>query len=353
MYYQGVNRGLFVTTPGKYTVALVMALGFIAIASGYNGIYLSVSLGFAVLIISGLLSEKFMYHYELESIEGVLAEPRTPFSVNFRVSNLSPDISIYGIENWILEKTPKLPRIREKMKPLMQATVLLLEPGSSKQVTGQCLGMERGLYREFTALQRTLYPFGLLAKFKLSTIPADIAILPAFDETLAAALRESLGRRLSGTGLETQFHSHRPYSQRDSRRFVDWKKSAGREPSEWVLKVFESFTEDFGVYLDPCWDWTGALTDEVQYEGQLSALRTACEIVRECGRRLVLPTERGLVSGYEASVRALVEAPRLALRGSGLPGVASSKPVSGIYWRLQLRGREFGWSTEPIHVEED
>ncbi len=350
MYYRSVNRGVFLTSPGRYTIGLVMALGLIAIASSYNGIYLAVSLGMAILIVSGLLSEKVMRHYELVDVAPVTAEPNTPFSVKFRASNQSDELNLYGIENLVLPPTEKFPRITDKIKPLMKSIAVTLPPSSISEISGTCSGLARGLYRKFVVLQRTLYPFGLLAKFKLDELNTHIAILPGYDEKLAKRLREEIQKRISGNGIDQQFHSHRPFTARDSLRNVDWKKSAGRDQPSWVLKVYESFVEDFGILLSL--DWTAAANapTEAAYEEHLSHLRTVCEVVRESGRRLLLSDDEiTFWSGYDACINALVQAPKFESRHLGIV-VPATKITPGSYVQLSVAGDYPQWGKEPVRV---
>lgn len=328
MYYRSVNRGVTLTSPGRYTIMLVITLGLIAIGSGYNGIYLSLSMGFATLIISGLLSEKVMKHYEVQSLGETMAEPHIPFSLRFRATNRHSALIIYGIENLLFTEIPRFGFGRDPGQeatflarwltdrkgapkpPLMQTTVLNLGPSTTREWSGTCSGLARGLYREFVMVQRTFFPFGLLAKFKVSRLPARVAIPPAFDEGLATVLRQELRGRLAACDDPREFHSHRLYTTRDSLRLVDWKKSAGHETKEWVLKQYEAEGEDFGLLIDLAWERAASATEEKIYERGLSAARTACEVARESGRPLALGMGGArLAVGYDAAISTLVVAP--------------------------------------------
>lgn len=350
MYYSSVNRGVFMTSPGRWTILLVMALGFIAIASGYNGIYLAVSLGMSIVIVSGILSEKQMKYYALEEILPVVAEPKTPFSVRFRAKNTSDVLQIYGIENLVIPSSRKIPKIQEKLIPLMKSTVVTLGPNHSIEVSGSCAGLRRGLHKEFLVVQRTLFPFGLLAKFKVSRLSTRISILPSYDESLATQLRKEIQKVLSGTGIDQQFHSHRPFTSRDSMRNVDWKKSAGRNSQQWVLKVYECVIEDFGVLLHLDWSVAVKLPDEAMYEAHLSKLRTACDIVRETGRKLILTDgDDRFWLGHDACVSVLVEAPRYQHRRRGIK-TPTTEIASGNYLSLSVRGPVPQWGNTPIVI---
>ena len=55
-----------------------------------------------------------------------------------------------------------------ELKAEMEARVLVLPPGRTQLVPGRCRGLARGWYREFFVVQRTLFPFGLISKFKVA-----------------------------------------------------------------------------------------------------------------------------------------------------------------------------------------
>jgi uncharacterized protein (DUF58 family) len=225
VYYRSVNRGAFLTPQGRYTVALVFALGLLAIGSGYNGIYLAFSLGISILVISGLISEKIMRHFQIRSVKEVRAEANTPFVLHFEVENGSDERVLYGIENVFLEDWPKIGKLGMKMKPLALANVISLEPEQKKMVAAHFQGLPRGKYRRFLVLQRTPYPFGLLSKFKFSEVEAQVSIFPLWDEKFAEALRRQIQHRMLGDDKDRQFHSHRPFT---TRKMVT-KRSIGKK----------------------------------------------------------------------------------------------------------------------------
>ena len=351
MYYKSVNRGLSLTAPGFYTIALVLTMGLMAIGSGYNAIYLSLSLGMAILIISGLLSEKVMKNFKVRELRKVTAEPHTPFMMHLQVENTSNELFLYGIENVLVNEIPKLSTFSTKIPYLMKSTVMVLEPGAVDVVAGQCQGLSRGIYREFNIIQRTVYPFGLLTKFKISQVKTQISILPEFKEALAVVLRAELQRRISGRDQDREFHSHRGYLSSDPIRYIDWKKSAGRLPQEWVLKEYESQVDEFGVLLEPDWDGIIQAPDDIRYEAYISRLRTACDVVNEVGRKVALiGRHHELVMGYENVIRLLVGTPTYTDRKNSEVFNVEDR-MSGNFLRLKwdFQGNH-RWDTKSLHL---
>lgn len=316
MYYRSVNRGIHMTVPGRYTIALVLALGLIAIASGYNGIYLSLSLGIAILIISGLLSERIMKHFEITGSARANGDAGRPFTLEVMVRNRDDKQVLYGIECLVFETPPDFPFFRKDPVPRMRAYSFMLEPGESGTVSGTCEGLKRGHYEKLHAVQRTLYPFGLLTKFKVSVLETDISILPPVDDELFRRLSTQLRHQMARTDAEREFYCHRSRNPLDPTRLIDWRRSAGRPASEWVVKVFESRTREQRIRICVSPGFLPSAKDEATYERRLGEIRTAAEVAHASTRPFELEMEGVRVASDLPEVyRLLAAAPHFDLRG--------------------------------------
>ncbi len=344
MYYRSVNRGIHTTVPGRYTIALVLALGLIAIASGYNGIYLSLSLGIAILIISGLLSEKVMKHFEIHGAARASGDAGRPFTLELKVRNLDGRQILYGVECLVFENPPKFPFFAKEPQPRMRAHTFMLEPKENATVSGTCSGLPRGYYEKLYAVQRTLYPFGLLTKFKVAQLSTEISVLPALDEELFRKLNQELRHQMARTDAEREFYCHRHRNPLDSTRLIDWRRSAGRPPSDWVVKVFESRSREQRIRVVSSASFLMSSPDSAAYEKRLADLRTALEVAYVSDRPFELEMDGVCVaSDLTDAHRWLARAPsfegRFALRASG-PKAGPARDgelklqvtVSGIAW---------------------
>lgn len=324
MYYKSVNRGLNLTAPGFYTIALVLALGLLAIGSGYNAIYLSLSLGMAILIVSGILSERVIRHFQITEISSVMAEPKHPFVMHLKVENSSDTVTLYGVESSLYLAVPNFNFLQTKTEPLMKNIAVAIGPRGQTLIAGQCTGMQRGVYRKFFIVQRTIYPFGLLSKFKVSEQTGEVSVMPQFLDGFAREFRENFKRSITGKDQDREFHSHRSYTTKDSVRMINWRKSAGKSSDEWLVKEYESRVDDFGVWVQPDWGSILATPSEEQYEDAIAHLRTACEVIMQEGRKIVfLCPDQSLVSGFANILKFLV-----ALSGYELREQRTSTDVS-------------------------
>lgn len=344
MYYRSVNRGIHTTVPGRYTIALVLALGLIAIASGYNGIYLSLSLGIAILIISGLLSERVMKHFEITGATRVSGEVNRPFTLELKIHNQDETQILYGVECLIFDKPPKFPVLGKEPTPRMRGQCLILDPRENASLSGTCTGLPRGYYEKLYAVQRTLYPFGLLSKFKVAELPTEVAVLPELDEALLRRLTRELRHQMARADAEREFYCHRHRNPLDPARLIDWRRSAGRAPSDWVVKVFESRSREQRIRVVAAPGFLLSSRTAEIYETRLSELRTAVEMAHLSERPFELEVDGLCVAADLPSVhRYLASAPKFEARETLRPsGRASAAPreaelrllvaANGIQW---------------------
>jgi hypothetical protein len=348
MYLGGVNRGIAFTKAGAYTTGLVLLLGFFATGSGYNGLFLALGFGLSFLLISGLLSEKTIQAADLTGVTDVVADANTPFPVHFLVTNRSDTWFIFSLENLVTTELPKFKLLKPEVAALMEARLFTLPPGQTLSVPGRCHGLPRGRHCDFYIIQRTLFPFGMISKFKVGRLSALVSILPRLDETLFAELDREVKSRLTSQPDEQEFHSHRPLVPPAPPRLLDQKKNAGRPREQWVMKVFESPTSQLGFWIDPDWRALVASASEADYEKALSRLRAAVEAIRPTQRSLVMRLPDGKFAlGAEACLDALVRAPRFDARLSAETFLTGSDPRSGWYLRLAVSPSGHHWDTEP------
>lgn len=347
MYYRSVNRGILTTVPGRYTIALVFALGLIAIASGYNGIYLSLSLGISVLIISGLLSERVMQHFEVNGASRTSADAGQPFSLELKVHNRDTSQILYGVECLVFDQSPRFPLLGKSSVPRMRAQCLILEPRESLPLTGTCEGLPRGYYDHLFVVQRTLYPFGLLSKFKVARLTTDVSILPVRDDALFQRLTREFQHRMARSDAEREFYSHRHHTPLDPSRLIDWRRSAGRPTSEWVVKIFESRSHEqrMRVVAEP--GFLRLSPSAEVYERRLAELRTCVDVAHHSERPFELEVQGARVAAdREEAFRFLAWCPKFeAVKEMRVIGQPVS-PRRDRELRLELSGSgNVGWES--------
>lgn len=344
MYYRGVNRGLAFTKPGLYSFGFILAVGMIAVATGINGLYIFLSAGLGGFIVSGMLSERAMKSCSVQRASAGIVDAGSGFELSFNLENKSSWFTVYAVQTFFFIERPPLRLISKKLPALAMHSCGKMEPASTMTCTTRCSELPRGTYARLLAMQQTTFPFGILEKYKFSEVEAGLFVAPAVDAAFLAELRALVRRRLAASDADKEFFSHRRYSHKDSLKYLDWKKSAGRKPEDWVVKVFRTKNLNAPVVIEASWELMLACRTEAEYEALLGRVRTACLAVVETGREVRLELGRGMTAlGYESALALLAAAPRFADRRQG-PGAQSVDPkASANAMRLIVEAKGARW----------
>jgi hypothetical protein len=327
MYLKNVNRGISFTKAGTYTTGLVLVLGFLATSSGSNAFFIALGFGLSLLVISGLLSERSMKYSRISGVGNVVADAGAPFSLPLQITNDSQSWFLFGVETLGLVTLPPFKLFNAKIMAQMESRLLALGPGETKQVQARASGMQRGHFESLYLIQRTLFPFGLISKFKVVKARTNLSILPKLDVEYLEKMVRELSQVMAGALREEEFHSHRNYLAGDSPHSIDWKKNAGKPQADWVVKVNRSSGESESVLVRPDWNFFNASSTEVEYERFLSKVRTVLEAVIRVGKKPILQLPVGFLVAQEC-LWVLAQAPKHADLGRGWGPVPSTNSIS-------------------------
>jgi hypothetical protein len=347
LYYQSVNRGLSFTKPGLYAVGYVMAIGLLAIVTGINGFYLFMSTGLALLIVSGLISERVMRYNKVTHLEAVDADADAAFNLNFSVHNSSTSFTTYGIQTSFTLKKPQTNFITRPVTAPIQGSALKISPGHTAMFHARCEGLPRGRHSHIFVSQRTNYPFGFLEKYKIIELPCSITIVPATDPKLLAELVSMLNRRRSQADADREFFSHIAYTHKEPIKYIDWKRSAGKPPKDWVIKQYRSEVQNFWFRIAGLWEHALRCPDAAAYERYLSRLRTAVRALSTEHTLIGLDTGTGPVIWHADNILlALAGAPRFDSRKEGLNARPEPAPATGRCVTLTMTPDSHTWERE-------
>lgn len=351
MYYKSVNRGLSFTTPGVYALALVFVAGLIAVNTGLNALFLFLSSGLSLILISGLLSESAIKNYEVSGYLQQTTETGKPFDLLLVVHNKHRFAPIYGFENHAIRDIPK--SIILPLKPKGSygtGNVMSLPPRVSKTITVRMDPMKRGLYLNIKFLLRTNFPFGLIDKFKITNASGFLSVMPRIVPELYEQLKHDYRKRVAQQDDEREFFCHKPHTIQESSRHVDWKKSAGKPARQWVLKEYRSEVAEFGIMLTTQWSHLRKAETEETYERLISVLRTASEVIKEASREVVLQLDDGTYAvGYDAICHFLAALPDHASRDNPWDRLDSKAEVKGVFLQLELGLTGYEWRNYISH----
>jgi uncharacterized protein (DUF58 family) len=216
-------RALRATRPGWCFVAIIFGVGFAALNTGNNLLYLVFALMLAFLILSGILSET--------SLRGVSVERRVPRELYAGAPN------------------PIVLRIRNRQKRIAAFALSVedrLEEGDALVAAGRCfvlrVGPEACVDRSyaFVPVRRgaqafasirvsTRFPFGLFVKSVDLELPESVLVYPALrpvegarvDDAGQRSAHERPGRSRTGDALA----SVREFARGDPAARIHWRRS--------------------------------------------------------------------------------------------------------------------------------
>jgi uncharacterized protein (DUF58 family) len=224
--FEGVVR---LTRVGTSFVLFTIVIGFAAINTGNNSLYIALSFMLGCLLLSGIASKGGLKHLRVEfdtiheAWAGRAAEGR------LRVRNRSP---IWNVRDVVITSNE------------LAASILvpLVNRRSEVVVNAAFLFRRRGIVQLKSLDLYTRYPFGFFLKKRRVRISGEVVVYPRL-------LDEETGRerfhRVEGdlhpsnrAGAGTDVYSFREYVRGDSLRQVAWKKSASI--GRWIMKQTEA-----------------------------------------------------------------------------------------------------------------
>jgi uncharacterized protein (DUF58 family) len=218
-------RTLQPTRAGWLFFALTLGVGFAALNTGNNLLYLIFSFLLGFLVLSGVLSEAALRRIEVRRRlpREIFAE--SPVPVGLEVANEQRRIPSYAI---VVEDLAG-DDVHDAVS-LGRVFLLRLGPHARQQRAYVLTAPERGPLRLAGYRVSTRFPFGLFAKSLIVEDPAETLVYPAVDRVRPAPLASqgrSLGDARSRThGRGTEAAGLRSFQSGDSARSVHWRASA-------------------------------------------------------------------------------------------------------------------------------
>ncbi len=229
-------RRLQLSVSGKWFVALSIAMGVVALTTGNNTLYLIESLLLSGLILSGVLSERFVSAIEFEvqrhpAIAGSAVRDKIRVKNHRRFTIFSIELGEWSDGRFI---------------PI--AYVPTLGPRESTTVLSRQRFERRGAHSWSGLAVATSYPFGFARKIRLIPNEGERLIWPARDPLPKLKRRESRGEQGRRSGTDLADAEIRPFNEDDDIRSIVWTLSSkGTGP---VVRVRRSEQPDPEVTLD-------------------------------------------------------------------------------------------------------
>jgi len=268
-------RRLSFTREGKIIVILSIAVGFAAINTGNNLLYLLLAWLLSFIIASGVLSEMTLRRLTVERRPPPRIYASEPFLMEVVIKNSKQKRASYSIEVEDLQGRTPIDK---------RCYFLKIPEAKSQRTSYRHTFVKRGLYTLTGYRIATKFPFALFRKSRDVDAPLEVLVYPARvsvprppprTATRGDAIADRLGRRGEFFGL-------RERRVGDDRRDVHWKSSA-RTGRLLVREYEDELARRVAIAVD------NALPDDVRhaiedgavtpaFEAQISAVERAISI---------------------------------------------------------------------------
>ncbi|HEY3065991.1 MAG TPA: DUF58 domain-containing protein [Methylomirabilota bacterium] len=231
-----------------------MALGFAAMNTGNNLLYLLLSMLLALIVVSGILSEQCIRGLTLAPVAPDEIFARSPALLAARVHNGKRWAPSYSITLEVMESGGRVIYVPK------------LEAGAERTVTWEVTFTARGRQRVPGIRVATRFPFGLFRKAGLPARAEEVVVYPAL-----VPMPEVRGQASAGTSIAAlprrgrgdDVYNLRDYRPEDDRRLIHWRSSA-----KTAALIVREMAEEAAA--DACIVLVGAGRDRERLERALS-----------------------------------------------------------------------------------
>lgn len=237
-------RKLKVTREGKYYLGITLGVGFAAINTGNNLLYLLLGMLLSLMLVSGVMSDLSLRRLTVTRRLPVRAQVGRAHLVEIEVYNHKKRVPSYAIE---------VEDLRAGQPADKRCFFLKISPSSAQVAAYRRTPARRGRDRHTGFRIATRFPFGLFEKSREVEAEGELIIYPAVDAVRLTS--EESGRRDGGVGANgrgsgDETYALRPMRQGDDPRDIYWRKSTVRD--QLILRERSRETRpDIEAVIDP------------------------------------------------------------------------------------------------------
>ena len=203
------------TKEGLIFLGLTFFIGFAALNTGNNLLYLTFGMMLSLIAVSGILSMLNLRKLDVSYTPKQNVFSYTPTSFKFTLSNKKKLIPSYSITIQVgVEK----------------AYVTYSPPSTAKTLNIRCFFKKRGMNKFPEVIISTRFPFGFFKKwFSVDFDRTDILVFPKIEKIPLESLefKHRVGELHSErSGLGDDLRSLKPFQEGDNPKFIHWKTSA-------------------------------------------------------------------------------------------------------------------------------
>ena len=228
------------TKEGVIFIVLSFVVGFSAINTTNNLLYLIFGIMISLVIISGVISMINLSRIDISLVNIPDIYALTPSFLSFRLKNdksLVPSVSL----------TIRMDDAASYM--------LYLPPGSERDIRVKCFFKKRGWNDVRLVTLETRFPFGFFKKWIKADLPASrVLVYPKINEVViedSTETDEYSGNKVQrNTGHSEELKSIRDYSPGDNKKDIDWKSTA-KVNKIMVREFLSAETKNAEILFDP------------------------------------------------------------------------------------------------------
>ncbi len=212
-------RRLKLTRDGKYFIGITFGVGFVAVATANNLLYLMLGMLLSLIVVSGVLSEMSLRRLRVTRRLPTRAQVGRPHLVEIEVHNDKGRMPSYAIE---------VEDLRAGQPADKRCFFLKVSPRSSQVAAYRRTPARRGLDRHVGFRVATRFPFGFFEKSRELPCEGELVIYPGIDPVRLG--QDDVGQRLGGgaaqgRGSGDEVIGVRPMREGDDPRDIYWRKS--------------------------------------------------------------------------------------------------------------------------------
>lgn len=229
-------RKLSLTNEGKFLVLISLGMGFAAVNTGSNLLYLLLAMLLSLITASGVLSELSLrkLRWAIDFPNRGVAGTETLFPI--QVTNRKRAFNSFSLDGEVhFANDPEILHY--------SPALLRLEPGNSDYLFPAVTFPRRGLYRVASFSIGTGYPFSFFRKSRNFKADYEVIVVPRGEtnvEEVFFAVATGFEEHANRVGRGSEFFSVRPMQPGDEWRDVHWKQSARH--NRFAVKEYEALT---------------------------------------------------------------------------------------------------------------
>jgi uncharacterized protein (DUF58 family) len=219
----GPPRKLKFTREGKYYIGITLGVGFAAINTGNNLLYLLLGMLLSLMLVSGVMSDLSLRHLTVTRRLPMRAQVGRAHLVEIEVFNHKKRVPSYAIE---------VEDLRAGQPADKRCFFLKISPASAQVAAYRRTPAKRGRDHHTGFRIATRFPFGLFEKSRAVEAEGDLIIYPAVDPIRLGV--DERGRRAGGDGALGRGAGDETYGLRlmrqgDDPRDIYWRKSTTKD----------------------------------------------------------------------------------------------------------------------------